>query len=67
MTAAEREELRRKVAESPRPFVAAGEVIGAMVAVMEAIGGPIVTAEFLARMHDHVLAPQGPDHSLTEI
>lgn len=66
--------IRRQVAESGRPFVAAGEVIGAMVAVMEATGGREAVALFLAGMLEHLEGgappagePPVPDHSLTDI
>ncbi len=66
--------IRRQVAESGRPFVAAGEVIGAMMAVMEATGGRERAAMFLAAMLEHLEdgappagEPPAPDHSLTDI
>ncbi|ATN34761.1 hypothetical protein ACO34A_13220 [Rhizobium sp. ACO-34A] len=65
----ETDTIRRQVAESGRPFVAAGEVIGAMVAVMEAAGGRERAAMFLARMLEHLEGgdPPLPDHSLTDV
>lgn len=56
----ETDAIRRQVAESGRPFVAAGEVIGAMVAVMEAAGGRERAALFLARMLEHLESGDPP-------